>query len=77
MNTKKLLILSFFVILISLSPYSQPVLWANDPAKIEEIKKQLQQSQEMLDKIEEHIKSPDITDNELSIYRQELKSRAI
>ena len=73
MNTKKLLILSFFVILISLSPYSQPVLWANDPAKIEEIKKQLQQSQEMLDKIEEHIKSPDITDNELSIYRQELK----
>lgn len=70
MNIRNLFILTAFIFTTSFLSHAKTT---SDSERIKDVKLQLVQSQEMLSKIEERMKDPDITDNELSIFRQKLK----
>lgn len=73
MNIRKLSALSIFIFITSFLPCSQFAISASDTPRVEDLKKQLVEFHETLDKVSTRIKTPDITDNELTIFRQELK----
>ncbi|MEI6054688.1 MAG: mechanosensitive ion channel domain-containing protein [Lentisphaerota bacterium] len=73
MNIQKLFVILAFIFITSLCPSAQFSILASDTPRIEGIRKQLEDSRQVLNEIKSHINDDLITDNQLAIYRHKLK----